>query len=195
MSQIPLPKPIFEIGFTNAKDELFHHCYKDLAEHLNRQILLAFRFQKNKTCVFSFKKFENYGDQFIPTDVVNLGYRKIKHVFTNRFFVAYKCDIFENNHNIWRPNKRKQFPANHSRRHQKRLKSVHLCNRLVRFLLACDLGTIFIFQVVLFHFKSTANQLNLINLRSTFRKSWSSQSPTGESSGLSVLLRTLLLIQ
>ena len=37
-SQIPLTKPKFEIEFTKAKDELFSHCYKDIAEHLNRQI-------------------------------------------------------------------------------------------------------------------------------------------------------------
>ena len=36
VSQIPLYKPKFEIGFTEAKDELFSHCYKDIAEHLNR---------------------------------------------------------------------------------------------------------------------------------------------------------------
>ena len=55
ISQIPLPKPKFEIGFTKAKDELFTHCYKDIAEHLNRQIRISFRFQKNKTRVFSIK--------------------------------------------------------------------------------------------------------------------------------------------
>ena len=60
VSQIPLPKPKFEIGFTKAKDELFSHCYKDIVEHLNRQIRLSFRFEKNKTCVFSIKKFEQY---------------------------------------------------------------------------------------------------------------------------------------
>ena len=38
VSQIPLTKLNFEIGFTKAKDELFSHCYKDIAEHLNRQI-------------------------------------------------------------------------------------------------------------------------------------------------------------
>ena len=37
VSQIPLPKPKFEIGFTKAKAELFSHCYKDIVEHLNRQ--------------------------------------------------------------------------------------------------------------------------------------------------------------
>ena len=100
VSQIPLPKPEFEIGFTKAKDDLLSHCYKDVDEHLNRQIRLSFRFEKNKTCVFSLKKFEQYGDQFIFTEVVNLGYREIKHLYKNRFFVAYKCDIFESNYNV-----------------------------------------------------------------------------------------------
>ena len=100
VSQIPLPKPKFEIGFTKAKDELFSHCYKDIAEHLNRQIRISFRFEKNKTCVFSIKKFEHYGDQFILTEVVNLGYREIKHLYKNRFFVAYKCNIFQSNYDV-----------------------------------------------------------------------------------------------
>ena len=30
VSQIPLPKPKFEVGFTKAKDELFGHCYKNI---------------------------------------------------------------------------------------------------------------------------------------------------------------------
>ena len=38
VSQIPLPKLKLEIGFTKAKDELFSHGYKDIVEHLNRQI-------------------------------------------------------------------------------------------------------------------------------------------------------------
>ena len=46
VSQIPLPKPKFEIGFTKTEDELFSHCYKDIVEHLNRQIWLLFRFEK-----------------------------------------------------------------------------------------------------------------------------------------------------
>ena len=84
VSQIPLPKLKLEIGFTKAKDELFSHCYKDIVEHLNRQIRLSFRFEKkNKTCVFSVKKFEHYGNQFVLTEVVNLGYRQIKHLDKN----------------------------------------------------------------------------------------------------------------
>ena len=102
VSQILLPKPKFEIGLTKAKDELFSHCYKGIVEHLNRQIRLSFRFEKNNTCVFSIKKFEHYGDQFILTELVNLGYREIKHLYENRFFVAYKCDIFESNYNVSR---------------------------------------------------------------------------------------------
>ena len=101
VSQIPLPKPKFEIGFTKAKDELFSHCYKDIVEHLNRQIRLSFRFEKkNKTCVFSIKKFEQYGDQFTLTEVFNVNYREIKHLYMNRLFVAYKCNIFESNYKV-----------------------------------------------------------------------------------------------
>ena len=100
VSQIPLPKPKLEIGFTKAKDELFTDYYKDVVEQLNRQIRLSFRFEKNKTCVFSIKKFAHYGDQFIPTEVVNLSYREIKHLYKYRFFVAYKCDIFGSNYNV-----------------------------------------------------------------------------------------------
>ena len=100
VSQIPLPKPKFENRFTKAKDELFSQFYKDIVEHLNRQIRTSFRFEKNKTCVFSIKKFEHYGDQFILTEVVNLGYREIKHLYKNRFFVAYKCNIFRSNYNV-----------------------------------------------------------------------------------------------
>ena len=48
VSQIPLPKPEFEIGLTKAKDVLFSHCYKDIVEHLNRKIRLSFRFEKKQ---------------------------------------------------------------------------------------------------------------------------------------------------
>ena len=100
VSQIPLPKPKFEIGFTKAKDELFSHCHKDIVEHLNRQIRISFRFEKNKTRVFSIKKFEPYGYQFNLTEVVNPGYREIKHLYKNRVFVAYKCNIFQSNYDV-----------------------------------------------------------------------------------------------
>ena len=100
VSPIPLPEPKFEIGFTKEKDELFTHCYKDIVEQIIRQIRLSFGFEKNKTCAFSIEKFEQNGDQFILTGVVNLSYREIQHLYKNRFFVAYKCDIFESNYNV-----------------------------------------------------------------------------------------------
>ena len=100
VSRNPLPKPKSTIGFTKARDELFSPCYKDVVEHLNRQIRLSFRFEKNKTCVFSIRKFEQYGDQFILTEVVNLGYREIKHLYKNQFFLADKCYILESNYDI-----------------------------------------------------------------------------------------------
>ena len=100
LSQIPLPQPKFGIGYTKPKAELFSHCYKDIVDHLNRQIRLSFRFEKKKTRISSTKKFEHYGDQFILTEVVNLGYGEMKHLHKNRFFVAYKCDIFESNNNV-----------------------------------------------------------------------------------------------
>ena len=100
VSQILLPKPKFEIGFTKAKDELFSHSYKDIVELLNRQIRISFRFEKNKNCGFSIKKFEHYGDQFILTEVINLGYREIQHLYKSRLFDAYKCDIFESNYDV-----------------------------------------------------------------------------------------------
>ena len=100
VSQIPFPKPKFEFGFTKTKDDLFSHCHNDIAEDLNRQFRISLLFEKNKTCVFSIKKFEHYGDQFILTEVVDLGYRKIKHLYKNRFFVAYKCKIFQSNYHV-----------------------------------------------------------------------------------------------
>ena len=106
VSQTPLPNLKFEIGVKKAKDELFSHCYKNITEQLNRKIRLSFWFEKNKTCVFFVIKFEHYGDQFILTEVVNLGYREIKHLYTNRFCVTYKCDIFESIYDIWRQHKR-----------------------------------------------------------------------------------------
>ena len=48
VSQIPLLKHKFEIGFTKAKNELFSHCYKDIDERLNRQNRLSLRFEKTK---------------------------------------------------------------------------------------------------------------------------------------------------
>ena len=100
VSQIPLSKPNFDIGFTKAKDELFSHFYKEIFEHLNRQNPLSFRFDK-KTRLGSFPS-KNLNITVIISflEVVNLCYREIIHLYKNRFFVAYKCDFFESNYNV-----------------------------------------------------------------------------------------------
>ena len=82
--QIPLPKPKVEIGSTKSKDNLFAHHYNDIIEHPNRQIRLSFRFGNNTSCVFSLKKFELHGNQFILTEIVNLNHHEIHHLYNNR---------------------------------------------------------------------------------------------------------------
>ena len=97
--QIPLPKPKVEIGSTKSKDNLFAHHYNDIIEHLNRQIRLSFQFENNN-CVFSLKKFELHGNQFILTEIVNLNNREIHHLYKNRYYVANKFEIIESKHNV-----------------------------------------------------------------------------------------------
>ena len=57
----PLPKPLQEIGFTLWKDELFSHYYLDIKEHTDCHMRLSFRFEKDKNCCFSLKKFRYRG--------------------------------------------------------------------------------------------------------------------------------------
>ena len=98
--QIPLPKPKVEIGSTKSKDNLFAHYYNDIIEHPNRQIRLPFRFRNNNSCVFSLKKFELHGNQFILTEIVIINYREIHNLYKNRYYVANKCEIIESNYNV-----------------------------------------------------------------------------------------------
>ena len=98
--QIPLPKPKVEIGSTKLKNNLFVHHYNDIIEHSNRQIRLSFRFGNNNSCVFSLKKFELQGNQFILTEIVNLNHREIHHLDKNRYYVANKCETIESNYNV-----------------------------------------------------------------------------------------------
>ena len=65
--QIPLSKPKVESVYTKSKDNLFAHYYNDIIEHPNRQYRLSFRLGNNNSCVFSIKKFERHGNQFILT--------------------------------------------------------------------------------------------------------------------------------
>ena len=98
--QIPLPKPNVEIGSTKSIDNLFCPYHNDIIEHPNRQIRLTFPFENNNSCVFSIKKFELHGIQFILTKIVNLNHREFHHLYRNRFYVANKCRIVESNYNV-----------------------------------------------------------------------------------------------
>ena len=101
--QSPLSKPKVEIGSTKSIDNLFAHYYNDIIEHPNRQIRLSFRFGNNNSCVFTLKKFELHGNHFIHfilTEIVNINYREIRHLYKNRYYVANKCEIIESNYNV-----------------------------------------------------------------------------------------------
>ena len=98
--EIPLPKPKVEIGSTKSKDNLFAHHYNDIIEHPYRQIRLSFRFGNNNSCVFSLKKFELHGNQFILTEIVNINHRETHYLYKNRYYVANKCEIIESNYNV-----------------------------------------------------------------------------------------------
>ena len=95
--QIPLPKPKAEIGSTKSKANLFAHYYSNILEHPVRQIRLSFRLGKNNSCVFSLKKLELHGNQFILREIVNPNHREIHHLYKNRY---YKCEIFERIYNV-----------------------------------------------------------------------------------------------
>ena len=82
--QIPLPKPKVEIGSTESKDNRFAQYCNDILDHPNRQIRLSFRLANNKSCVFSLKKFELHGSQFLLTEIVILSHREIHHLQKNR---------------------------------------------------------------------------------------------------------------
>ena len=100
ISQIPLPKPEFEIGFTKQKTNRSIIVTRIQLSFWSDKFGYRFGWKEYKTCVFSIKKFEQYDDQFILTQVVNLSYREIKHLYKNWFFVAYKCEILRSNYNV-----------------------------------------------------------------------------------------------
>ena len=95
-------KQKFEIGSIKTKDSLFLHYYNDIIEHRNRQIRLSLRFGNNNFYVFSIKKFELRGNQFLLTETVNLNHREIQQLYENRYYVANKCETFESNYDVWR---------------------------------------------------------------------------------------------
>ena len=79
-----LPKPKQDIGFTSIKDELFAHYFQDFKEHCNRQIRLSFRFERNKECCFSIKKFQIVGEQNVLKEIINLQHCEVHSLYKNR---------------------------------------------------------------------------------------------------------------
>ena len=86
--QITSAKPKIEIGPTKWKGNLFTHFYKDITEHLNRQIGLLFWFANNNSSVSSIKNSERDGNQFKHTEIVKLDRPEIYHLYRNRYYVA-----------------------------------------------------------------------------------------------------------
>ena len=96
----PLLKPKQDFGFTLFKHELFAHCIQDIEEPCNRQIRLSFRFESNKESCFSIKKFQIVGEQNVLTENINLRHCEVHSFYKNRYYIAPKCGIFNNNYDI-----------------------------------------------------------------------------------------------
>ena len=95
-----LTKPKQQIGFTLFKDELFALFFQDIKEHCNRQIRLSFRFERNKECCFSIKKFQIVGEQNVLTEIINLRHCDLHSLCKNRYYIASKCGIIDRSYDI-----------------------------------------------------------------------------------------------
>ena len=93
----PLPKPLQVIGFKLWKDELLSHYYLDIKGHTDRHLRLSFRFEKDKNCCFSLKKFLFRGNQFVLTEIVNLSHNELYELYKNHYFKSTKSGIIESN--------------------------------------------------------------------------------------------------
>ena len=76
----PLPNPKQDSGFTLFKGKLFAHSFHDIKEHCHRQIRLCFRFERNKQCCLSIKKFQIVGEQNVLIEIINLRHCEV-HCF------------------------------------------------------------------------------------------------------------------
>ena len=92
------PKPLQEIGFTLWKDELFSNYYLDIKEHTDCHLRLCFRFEKDKNCCFSLKKFLYRGNQFVLTEIVNLSHNELHDLYKDRYFISTKSVIIESSY-------------------------------------------------------------------------------------------------
>ena len=99
-TQILPPRPTFKIGSPLSKENLFYHCYKESREHSNSLMRLLFRFEQNKKCVFSIKKFVRHGDKLILAEIWNIIHHQLYSLYKNRYLIGYKCGFYENKNDI-----------------------------------------------------------------------------------------------
>ena len=85
VSQIPLPKPKFEIGCTKAINELFSHCYKDSAEHLNRKF--DYRSGLKRT------RFASFPSKSLNITVINAFLQKLSTWDTAKSNISTRIDF------------------------------------------------------------------------------------------------------
>ena len=95
----PLPSPKQEIGFTYLKRNSLHIIPKTLKNH-NRQIRLSFRFERNKECCFSIRKFQIVGAQNVLKEFINIQHYEVHSFYKNRYYIAPKCRFFKSNYDI-----------------------------------------------------------------------------------------------
>ena len=96
-----LPKPKQEIGFTLFKNELFPHYFQDIKEQCNRQMNLSLRFERNKKCCLSIKKFQIVGEQNSLTEITKLRHCEVYRLYKICYSFATKCGNFDSNYDMW----------------------------------------------------------------------------------------------
>ena len=69
--------------------------------NIRADIRFLFRLGIKKSCIFANESFEQNGNQFILTKLVNNETIKIYYLWTNKFYVAYKIEVFENVQDMW----------------------------------------------------------------------------------------------
>ena len=65
--EVPSSERSEEIETTKSKDNLSDEYYKKINDHSKRQISFSFPFVNSKSFIFSSKKIETYGNQFLLT--------------------------------------------------------------------------------------------------------------------------------
>ena len=98
--QIPKLKPTIGIHYLKSTDNLVAQYYQNIIEFSNWHIYLPFRFQNNKSCIFSFKSFELHGNQFILTQNVSRNLCDFHHVYMKRLNVAKKRGVNERKYDL-----------------------------------------------------------------------------------------------